>query len=77
MRTFEINGHGGFPACSSLQKLSHDRDSMQTAHQTLRQNPQRYSYLLSPSQQPSCSGYKSMSLEPKTLTASLRLKNEK
>jgi hypothetical protein len=38
MRTFEINGHGGFPACSSLQKLSHDRDSMQTAHQTLRQN---------------------------------------
>ncbi|MFT5969239.1 MAG: hypothetical protein ACI9ND_003164, partial [Yoonia sp.] len=25
---------------------------------------QRYSYLLSPSQQPSCSGYKSMSLEP-------------
>ncbi|MFT4702132.1 MAG: hypothetical protein ACI90E_002816, partial [Yoonia sp.] len=26
---------------------------------------QRYSYLLSPSQQPSCSGYKSMSLEPK------------
>jgi hypothetical protein len=38
MRTFEINGHEGFLACSSLQKLSHDRDSMQTAHKTLRQN---------------------------------------
>ena len=30
--------HEGFPACSSLQKLSHDRGSMQTTHQTLRQN---------------------------------------
>jgi hypothetical protein len=38
MRAFEINGHEGFSACSSLQKLSHDRDSMQTAHQTLQQN---------------------------------------
>jgi hypothetical protein len=39
MCAFEINGHEGFPACSSLQKLSHDRDSMQTAHEALRQNP--------------------------------------
>jgi hypothetical protein len=38
MRTFEITGHEGFPACSPLQKLSQDRDNMQTAHQTLRQN---------------------------------------
>jgi integrase len=39
---FEINGHEGFPACSSLQKLSHDRESMQTAHKTLRQNRLRH-----------------------------------
>ena len=38
MCAFGNNGHEGIPACSSLQKLSHDRDSMQTAHQTLRQN---------------------------------------
>jgi hypothetical protein len=45
MRTFEIIGHEGFPACSSFQKLSHDRDSMQTAHQTLRQNRKNHEEL--------------------------------
>jgi hypothetical protein len=32
MCAFEVNGHEGFPACGSLQKLSQDRDSIKTTH---------------------------------------------
>jgi hypothetical protein len=42
MRAFENNDHEGFPACSSLQKLFRDRDSMQTTHENLRQNQKAY-----------------------------------
>jgi hypothetical protein len=42
MRAFEINGHEGFPACSSLQKHIPRRARIKTTRQTLRQNPASY-----------------------------------
>jgi hypothetical protein len=38
MRAFEINGHEGFTACSSLQKYIPRRARIKTTRQTLRQN---------------------------------------